>query len=384
MTGRGSVRMNAQVRESIAATEIREARGPAELEAISRLRYEILVRNHDRRPLGTDDERGTVSDEDDPISIQLAAYEDGAPVASVRITPVSALPAGSRWREYFDFGQFPVDEDKQLMLTYLLVKPERRNTDTAACLLERAYELARERNAEVLYLLSSPNLVSAYEVLGFRRYTDRGVDLGSLRLPMVMILGDNTHFETVRSPLLDAQRRYAPDVRLGDWFETQFPIHSRPATQRALPVEDFMLGLSQRINDAGIPLLDDLDGMETTRLLAAARQLGAAPGEVILREGDHGDDMYLVLEGAVEVSRTLPRGRRVLTTLGAGQIFGEGAFLLGTPRSADVVALAECHLLACNNAEFEALSAFDAQIAIKLLRNLSRMLCLRLYAGNQA
>jgi CRP-like cAMP-binding protein len=145
-----------------------------------------------------------------------------------------------------------------------------------------------------------------------------------------------------------------------------------------------MLGLSQRINDAGIPLLDDLDGMETTRLLAAARQLGVAAGEQVLREGERGDDMFLILEGAVEVSRMLPRGRRVLTTLGAGQIFGEGAFLLGTPRSADVIALGECHLLAVNTTEFEALSTFDAPIAIKLLRNLSRMLCLRLYAGSAA
>ena len=376
--------MNALLRESTSSTDIREATGPVELDAIARLRYEILVRNHDRRPHGTDDERGTVSDEDDSISIHLAAFEDGAPVACVRLTPVSSLPADSRWREYFGFKQFPVAEDRQLLLTYLLVRPERRNTDTAARLLERAYEFSRQAGAEVIFLLSSPNLVSLYEVLGCRRYTGTGVDLGGLRLPMVMIVGDLTHFETVRSPLLDVQRKYPPDVRLGDWFETQFPTYSRPASQRALSIEDFMLGLSQRINDAGIPLLDDLDGMETTRLLAAARQLGVAPGETIISEGDHGDEMYLVLEGAVEVSRQLPRGRRVLTTLGAGQIFGEGAFLLGTPRSADVTALAECHLLACNTAEFEQLSAFDAQIAIKLLRNLSRMLCLRLYAGSAA
>jgi GNAT superfamily N-acetyltransferase len=376
--------MNALMRETVPAAEIREATGSAELEAIARLRYEILVRNHDRRPLGTDDEAETVSDADDAISTHLAAFEAGAPVACLRLTPVSALPADSRWREYFGFSQFPVDEGKQLLLTYLLVKPERRSTDTAARLLAQAYEHVRERGGELIFLLSSPNLVSLYEVLGCRRYTGVGVDLGGLRLPMVMIVGDLTHFETVRSPLLESQRRYPPDVRLGDWFESRFPVYSFPASQRALPVEDFMLGLSQRINDAGIPLLDDLDGMETTRLLAAARQLGAAPGEGVLREGEPGDEMFLILEGAVEVSRNLPRGRRVLTTLGAGQIFGEGAFLLGTPRSADVVALSECHLLSINAAEFDALSAFDAQIAVKLLRNLSRMLCLRLYAGSAA
>jgi hypothetical protein len=342
------------------------------------------VRNHDRRPHGTDDERGIVSDEDDPISVQLAAWEDGVPVASVRLTPVSALPADSRWRGYFGFERFPSDEGKQLLLTYLLVRPEKRNTDTAARLIEAAYEHWRKLDGELIFQLAAPNLVSLYEVLGYRRYTADGIDLGGLRLPMVMIAGDMPHFETVRSPLLDTLRRYPPDVRLGDWFEQTFAAYSRPASQRALAVEDFMLGLSERINDAGIPLLDDLDGMETTRLLAAARQLGVAAGEIVLREGDRGDEMYLILEGAVEISRETPRGRRVLTTLGAGQIFGEGAFLLNTPRSADVTALAESHLLACNGAEFESLSAFDAQIAIKLLRNLSRMLCLRLYAGSAA
>jgi GNAT superfamily N-acetyltransferase len=376
--------MNALLRETAASVEIREASGPAELEAIARLRYEILVRNHDRRPHGTDDERETVGDEDDAISTHLAAFQDGRPVACVRLTPVGALPADSRWRAYFDFGQFPAEEDKQVLLTYLLVRPDMRDTDTAARVLEHAYDTCRGRGGELLYMLAAPNLVSLYEVLGFRRYTGGGVDLGGLRLPMVMVAGDLHHFETVRSPLLDALRKHAPDVRLGDWFETQFPMYSRPAGQRALAIEDFMLGLSQRINDAGIPLLDDLDGMETTRLLAAARQLGVAAGDSILREGERGDDMYLILEGAVEVSRQMPRGRRVLTTLGAGQIFGEGAFLLGTPRSADVVALGECHLLAVNTTEFEALSTFDAQIAIKVLRNLSRMLCLRLYAGSAA
>ena len=376
--------MNALKREAVTRTEIREATGPGELEAIARLRYEILVRNHDRRPDGTDDDAETVSDADDAISTHLAAFEDGVPVACVRLTTVSALPADSRWREYFGFKDFPADESKQRLLTYLLVRPERRNSDTAARLLEHAYEHVRASDGDLIFLLAAPNLVSLYEVLGCRRYTTAGIDLGGLRLPMVMIAGDLTHFETVRSPLVDALRRYAPDVRLGDWFESTFPIYSRPASQRALSVEDFMLGLSQRINDAGIPLLDDLDGMETTRLLAGARQLGLAPGEKILSEGDAGDEMFLILEGAVEISKQLPRGRRVLTTLGAGQIFGEGAFLLGTPRSADVTSLAECHLLAMNAEEFDALSALDPQIAIKLLRNLSRMLCLRLYAGSAA
>src|SRR6188768_1872426 len=107
--------MNAQLREAAASTEIREANGTAELEAIARLRYEILVRNHDRRPDGTDDDSETVSDADDAISTHLAAFDDGLPVACVRLTPVSALPADSRWRGYFDFKQFPAEEANQVL-----------------------------------------------------------------------------------------------------------------------------------------------------------------------------------------------------------------------------------------------------------------------------
>ena len=376
--------MNALKREDVPVIEIREASGASELDAIARLRYEILVRNHDRRPVGVDDDLETVTDSDDAISTQLAAFESGVPVACVRLTEVSVLPADSRWRGYFDFDQFPTDDARKVVLSYMLVRPERRNTDTAARLLEHAYERVRNQGGELIFLLAAPNLVSLYEVLGCRRYTGAGIDLGGLRLPMVMVTGDLPHFETVRSPLLEALRRHPPELRLGDWFETQFPAFAKPASQRVLPVEEFMFGLSQRINDAGIPLLDDLDGMETTRLLAGARQLGVPPGQDILREGESGDEMFVILEGAVEVSRQLPRGKRVLTTLGAGQIFGEGAFLLATPRSADVTALSECLLLAIDTNEFDALSALDPQIAIKLLRNLSRMLCLRLFAGSAA
>ena len=100
-----------------------------------------------------------------------------------------------------------------------------------------------------------------------------------------------------------------------------------------------------------------------------------------MNKGDGGDAMYLILEGAVEVSLTHHRQRRILTTLGAGQLFGEAAFLMRTPRSADVTAIADTLLLSISNEAFDELSENHPGVAVKVLRNLSRTLCLRLYAG---
>jgi CRP-like cAMP-binding protein len=92
--------------------------------------------------------------------------------------------------------------------------------------------------------------------------------------------------------------------------------------------------------------------------------------------------MYLLLDGAVEVTES-PRGqRRVLTTLGAGQLFGEAAFLMQTPRTADVTAIADSQLVVLDVEGFARLGEQHPTVAMKVLRNLSRSLCLRLYAHN--
>jgi signal-transduction protein with cAMP-binding, CBS, and nucleotidyltransferase domain len=69
-------------------------------------------------------------------------------------------------------------------------------------------------------------------------------------------------------------------------------------------------------------------------IIAAGRERRFAAGETIVREGEPGDLLYVILEGEVRVERA---GRR-LEALGAGEFFGEVSVLDGRPRSADVVA----------------------------------------------
>ena len=363
--------------------EIRVATRPEERAAIGRLRYEVYVRELGRRPPGCDDDQAEQSEPEDAVSLLYGAFDGDQAIASLRMTPMDRLAPGSRWREVFDNGEFPVPESQQAMLSRMVVHHDHRDSLLAPRLLAAAYERVRADGGELVFLRCTANLVPLYEVMGCRRYKAGQSDADTgFRVPMVMIAGDWTYFEQVKSPLLEHVQMHAPNVVLGDWFEGRYPEHSRPASVRVLGKDEFLLSFAARLNDPSIPLLDDLDGDEKEYLFLAAGHRDVAAGEVVLRKGDTGTEMFLILEGAVEVTES-PRGqRRVLTTLGAGQLFGEAAFLMATPRTADVTAIADSQLVVLDVAGFERLGEAHPKVAMKVLRNLSRALCLRLYAHN--
>jgi CRP-like cAMP-binding protein len=84
------------------------------------------------------------------------------------------------------------------------------------------------------------------------------------------------------------------------------------------------------------------------RTLAARLERKTAPaGEAIVRQGEPGEECYLLRDGraGVLVERE-GGGERSLATLEAGSLFGEAALLREEPRSATVRALEPCELLA--------------------------------------
>ena len=363
--------------------QIRPVNGPKELAAVGRLRYDVYVRELGRRPAGCDDKLAVQVEPEDAVSTIYAAFDGDVVLACLRMTSIDQLAADSRWRKLFDSAEFPVPETQQAMLSRLVVRADVRASLLAPRLLAAAYDAFRAGGGEVVFLRCMPNLVPLFEVMGCRRYKAGSADTDAgFRLPMVMIAGDWTYFEAVKSPLLENVQMHAPNVTLGDWFEGHYPEHSRPASVRVLGKEEFLLSFAMRLNDPGIPLLDDLDGDEKEYLFLSAGHRDVKSGEAVLRKGDTGTEMYLIIDGAVEVTES-PRGqRRVLTTLGAGQLFGEAAFLMHTPRTADVTAIADSQLVVLDVDGFARLSEEHPKVALKLLRNLSRALCLRLYAHN--
>jgi glucose-6-phosphate 1-dehydrogenase len=91
-----------------------------------------------------------------------------------------------------------------------------------------------------------------------------------------------------------------------------------------------------------------------------------APGEVILRRGEEGKEMYFVIRGRVEV---VDGAGNVVNAIGEGGMFGEVSMLLGMPRTATVRAVTQCDLLVLDRDDFEQVLRNFPDLAGKLREN---------------
>lgn len=89
-----------------------------------------------------------------------------------------------------------------------------------------------------------------------------------------------------------------------------------------------------------IPLFSSLNRLELSRLIPHFTMLEFGRDEVIVRQGDQGDCLYLVMSGAVRVVRHGSDDTAVdVAILKQGECFGELALLTGEARTADVIAV---------------------------------------------
>lgn len=90
-------------------------------------------------------------------------------------------------------------------------------------------------------------------------------------------------------------------------------------------------------------------------------------GSVIMREGDHGEEMFVVLEGELLITRN---GKRI-DRLGPGMILGEMAMIDDRPRSATATTNSPCSLIRLDRAGFRSLVARSPEFALRVMNIMS-------------
>src|SRR5919112_940655 len=123
-----------------------------------------------------------------------------------------------------------------------------------------------------------------------------------------------------------------------------------------------------------VPLLADLSEEDLERLYEMAETILVPAGQLVLREGDTGDSLYIVLEGELEVTRRRGGQEIVLSSYEPGQFFGEMALLERAPRSASVRTLRESRLLAIDQTAFQALLSRSPSAPFNILRTVTSRL----------
>lgn len=96
------------------------------------------------------------------------------------------------------------------------------------------------------------------------------------------------------------------------------------------------------------------------------------PGEIIFSEGDDSREMFVVLEGRVEIVKPSPRGEVRLASIERGEFLGEMSLLESLPRSATARAIETTRLLAIHPGGFLLKIRRDPTFAFEIMQSLSR------------
>jgi small-conductance mechanosensitive channel len=115
-------------------------------------------------------------------------------------------------------------------------------------------------------------------------------------------------------------------------------------------------------------LFATLEPADRALLARSMRAVRFSPGELIIRQGEAGDSLYLIQEGEVAVRLAVEGVEREVASLGAGQFFGEMSLMTGEPRRATCAASTEVVCYVIDYAAFQRVLAVKPQIAEEVSR----------------
>jgi small-conductance mechanosensitive channel len=125
---------------------------------------------------------------------------------------------------------------------------------------------------------------------------------------------------------------------------------------------------------SGVEFLEALTSEQFERLASEAQIVPYPTGAAVVRQGDDGDSLFVVVDGRVEVSVHAPGGgpEQLLATLGPGDYFGEMSLLTGAPRSATIRAVEETRLVVLRKDALRPLLVADPTVPERLSKTLAR------------
>ncbi len=122
------------------------------------------------------------------------------------------------------------------------------------------------------------------------------------------------------------------------------------------------------------PLFSGLDDHALERLVAMSDEVVLKPGEYLMREGEMGDAMYIVVEGNLQVRKKAGDSEVVLAERGAGEVLGEMSVVDQAPRVASVMALTPTRALRIDQEMFMALLDWSPSSARAILKSFGQRL----------
>jgi len=135
---------------------------------------------------------------------------------------------------------------------------------------------------------------------------------------------------------------------------------------------------------AACPFFEGLSGEALDELAAGSSLVRARAGETVIREGEEGDCLYVIVEGRVRTEKRTPAGDSWTVRFHQkGGVFGELSLLDRVLRSATVVAENDCRFLVIERERFHAFGDRHPAAGLVVTRRLAERLAARLRRANE-
>jgi len=363
--------------------DVRIAADAAEIGRLQEFRFRVLVEETGQSPQGADLDARKVVDPTDARALHLYVLAGAEIVGAVRLALLKSVQLPLRLGEACRIETFKTFAGDRLSFTSpLVVAHSHRHSTVPAVLLGAAYKIARAQGSRFDFCLVPPALVQLYEMLGYRRYTDNADDPeGGLRVPLVLVMDDARHLGEVKSPFARLAVGFANGNDGALWLLKQFPQAER-AEERKMDEQRFWSFLTDKLHQTplhGIPLLNGLTFQEASKFLKVGTVLKAKAGDQVIRKGESGNEMYIVLRGKLRVSI----GGNFIADVARGDLFGEMAFLSEMPRTADVSVAEDTELLVLTQPQMRRAIQVMPEVSAKVLFNLALVLTAKLRTGTE-
>ena len=360
---------------------VRMAETEDEKRAVYRFRYDVYVEEMGRYASVADHENRLLVEPEDETGRIFYAARDGEVVGTSRLSWGGDAPFSERQIRHYALGPFLDEVPAEAMGVGErgMVAKHLRGSELFSEMRRVSQLFASERRIQLVFGACEPHLLSLYLGEGARTYAKENInspEAGYL-IPIVFVPEDVAHLRAIGSPEAELVKDFGDDARVPECVERLITkggnVLSQRLTDHGAYWQEVHSSLAE-LADNGISALDGLSEQDAARLLGKSNIIECRAGDRLFKKGGVARNMFVVLDGTLEVRD----GETLLRVLGPGDVLGEIAFLLERPRSADVYAATDgVRVLSLSEGELRKMIASAPELSAQLLLNIAKILCLR-------
>jgi len=319
--------------------DIRFAETPEELQAVYRLRYELVVAGQGLFSDEADHRRRMLTDAYDPHARILIAVHEGEVIGTLRLIWGGDVAFTERTRAEHQIPLFDglVDDAGILLVTRMCIRKAYRGQRLAVELIGHCMRFCAAHGISLVLGNCEPHMLPYYLPLGYRTYGRLFEHpVNGMRIGVAFVVADRDHLARVGSPLCDAVTGATAPTGTLPAIRARLTEQSAVISEAGEHADSFWAWVEAETAGVGEgPIREILAHPEHAgRFLEGAHALEIAPEQSLYRTGQTSRTIYILMAGTL-ACRNGSSFRRVTEP---GTVVGEAAFFNGARRTEDLVA----------------------------------------------